>query len=301
MNYVFPYINPDTDGVCASIAYSWLYPTFKPVIFGNFDKESLFVLTYFHVDLPKKVQKIGQKSKIALVDTHHIVQLPEINLLNVVEVIDHHPAGDSDKLINAKVQNEEVGSACTLLVERIRQEEKIPPSHIAGLLSLAIVSNTLNFTAPSTSKRDKDALVWLKALVPITDELILGMFKARSEISNIDTFDLLLSNNKIFEIEDYKVGLIQLELVEVEGLISRTDFIDSIINVKNKKGADFIIFSGVDILNHKTFIIVPEDEGRKLITNAMNINFLNNSAVVNRILLRKTDFVPQIQQYLKNK
>lgn len=301
MNYVFPYTNPDTDGVCAAITYSWLNPSFKAVIFGDFDNETRFVLSAFKLELPKRVKKIGQKSKITLVDTHHVIQLPALNLKNVVEVIDHHPAGDSDKLVNAKIQNEEVGAACSLLAERMKQEHKTPSKEIAGILGLAIVSNTLNFTAPSTSIRDKNALEWLKSFVDISEDLILRMFKARSEISTINTFDLLLSNNKVFEIEGRKVGLIQLELVEVEALINRTDFFDAIIKVKEKKGSDYSIFSGVDILNHKTIIVAPDDLDKSLINESMGIEFSDNSAIVNRILLRKTDFVPRIQEYLKNK
>jgi manganese-dependent inorganic pyrophosphatase len=298
MKYVFPYINPDTDGVCASLSYSFLNNDFTPVIFGNFDNETKFVLNTLEIDYPKQVTEISNDSKIALVDTHHITQLPQINLNNVIEVIDHHPAGDSDKLPNAKIQNEEVGSACTLITERIIASGIIPTREIAGLLSFAIISNTLNFTAPSSTQRDENALEWLSKHIIISEASIFGMFKARSDISAFETYDLLLSNNKVFEIENKKISIIQLELAEVETLISRTDFKEAILKVQSKKQSDYCLFSGVDIFKRQSIIVVPTENEKELISNAMNIDFINDTAIVNRILLRKTDFVPSIQKYL---
>lgn len=298
MKYVFPYINPDTDGVCATLSYSFLNNDFTPVIFGNFDNETMFVLNSLEIDYPKQVNKISNNSKIALVDTHHIAQLPQINFDNVIEVIDHHPAGDSDKLPNAKIQNEEVGSVCTLITERIIERGIIPTRKIAGLLSFAIISNTLNFTAPSSTQRDEKALEWLSNYIIISEESILGMFKARSDISEFETYDLLLSNNKVFEIENKKISIIQLELAELETLISRTDFKEAILKVQSKKQSDYCLFSGVDIIKRQSVVIVPREIEKELIRNAMNIDFINDIAIVNRILLRKTDFVPSIQKYL---
>lgn len=297
MNYVFPYINPDTDGVGAALAYSYLNSEFLPVIFGDFDKETLFVMKTLEFDLPVRVQEVPEQAKIALVDTHHLAQLPPINLVNVVEVIDHHPAGDRDKLPNARIQNEEVGAACTLITERMIRDGIVPTEKIAGVLSLAIVSNTLNFTAPSTSSRDTAALDWLSQYVSISKEVILDMFKARSDISGYSTVDLLLSNNKVFEIEGRRVSIIQLELVEVNKLVSRSDFREAILQVQHEKKSDYCIFSGVDIYNRQTLIVVPSESERGIIKGAMGIEFSGDTAVVNRILLRKTDFVPSIKKY----
>jgi manganese-dependent inorganic pyrophosphatase len=297
MNYVFPYINPDTDGVCAALAYSYLNSKFLPVIFGDFDKETLFVIKTLGFELPARVQEISDHAKIVLVDTHHLAQLPPINLVNVVEVIDHHPAGDSDKLPNARIQNEEVGAACTLIAERMIRDAVVPTEKIAGVLSLAIISNTLNFTAPSTSPRDTEALNWLSQYVSISEEVILDMFKARSDISEYSTVDLLLSNNKVFEIEGRSVSIIQLELVEVSKLVSRSNFRDAILQVQREKQSDYCVFSGVDIYNRQTVIVVPSESEKEMIKGAMGIEFSGDTAVVNRILLRKTDFVPSIKRY----
>jgi manganese-dependent inorganic pyrophosphatase len=298
MNYVFPYINPDTDGVSAAIAYAYLNSEFLPVIFGDFDKETLFVMKTFELELPAQVKEVSEQAKIALVDTHHLAQLPPINPINVVEVIDHHPAGDSDKLPNAKIQNEEVGAACTLITEKMIRDEIIPTEKIAGILSMAIVSNTLNFTAPSTSSRDTAALDWLGQYVHISEDVILDMFKARSDISEYSTLDLLLSSNKVFEIGDARVSIIQLELVEVDKLISRSNFREAILQVQHEKQSDYCIFSGVDIYNRQTIIVVPSEREKEIIQRSMDIEFSGDTAIVDRILLRKTDFVPSIKKYL---
>jgi manganese-dependent inorganic pyrophosphatase len=252
----------------------------------------------FGLEPPAQVKEVSEQAKIALVDTHHLAQLPPISSINVVEVIDHHPAGDSDKLPNAKIQNEEVGAACTLITERMIRHGIIPTEKIAGILSMAIVSNTLNFTAPSTSSRDTTALDWLGQYVNISEDIILDMFKVRSDISEYSTLDLLLSSNKVFEIGDERVSIIQLELVEVDKLISRSNFREAILQVQHEKQSDYCIFSGVDIYNRQTIIVVPSEREKEIIQRSMDIEFSGDTAIVDRILLRKTDFVPSIKKYL---
>jgi manganese-dependent inorganic pyrophosphatase len=301
MNYVFPYINPDTDGVCAAVAFSILNNEFKPVIFGDFDKETTFVFSLFQLQLPDKISEIEESANIALVDTHHLSQIPKINLKKVVEIIDHHPAGDAHMMPNAKIQNEEVGAACTLIAERMKNKNIIPNKEIAGILCMAIISNTLNFTAPSTSPRDQIALDWLKSFVQITEENIVSMFQARSDISNFETSDLLLNNTKVFEINDKKIGITQLELVGIENLIHRSDFLDSYSKIQIVKPMDFFIFTVVDIINHTTTIMVLDKKTKIVVENTINIQMKpyksGFKACVNKILLRKTDFVPTLKNY----
>jgi len=299
--YVFPYVNPDTDGVCTAIALNRLNTSYIPVFFGELDTETQYVLRTFNVDFPKKVTKIENDALIAIVDTHHIAQLPDnINYENVVEIVDHHPTGDAHKFPNAIIQNEKVGAACTLIVERMKKNGFIPSREIAGIMGYAIISNTLNFTAPSTSARDKEALNWLKSYCEFTENVTIGMFKARSNFLTIPTEELVRKNTKLFEFDRNKIGICQLEMVGVNKLLEREDFSQELIKYKEGKKCDYFIFSGVDIYERQTAIKVIDDASKKLINKSMNFEFINDISVVNQILLRKTDFIPKIKEYLKN-
>ena len=300
INYVLPYINPDTDGVCAAIAYSVLNPQFTPVIFGDFDQETTFVLNTFQVPFPDRVVHLTQAGQIVLVDTHHANQLPEIDFRKVTEVIDHHPAGDDSLMPNAKIQNEEVGAACTLIVERMQRQGIMLEQEIAGILALAIVSNTLNFVAPSTSVRDRVAFNWLREIVPLHDEIIVSMFRERSNIQDTKTEELLLSNTKVFDLEGRSVAISQLELVNVKDFLDRSDLPSALVKVQNHLDAEYLIVTTIDIINHTTSIEVIDTPSKELVENALSIKMGGNRSSIDRILLRKTDFVPQLKKFFSD-
>jgi len=303
--YVFGYINPDTDGVCSSIGYSFLVNSttrneYMPVVFGDFNNETIFVLEYFNIEKPQLVSEFPAGVSLAIVDTHHKNQLPaNIPFERVKEIIDHHPAGDSSAFPNAKIQNELVGAAATLITERIMSASVNPDYKVAGLLCAAIISNTLNFTAPSTSVRDKVALNWLKKYTNIDEEFIYKMFKARSDILNQATENILTSDYKAFKIGDISLGITQLETIGLSEFIQRPDLIEIITKLKSHYQVDHFFFNGVDIFQKKSTLIAVGTETQRILSDAIGANFNGITAVFSRILLRKTDLIPQLKNYLE--
>lgn len=302
---VTTYTNPDTDGICLAIAYSFYAKTkgkiFEPVYFGNLDKETTFALKHFNVPIPRQVTTTKDFNEIVIVDTHHTAQLSkEISLDKVIEIIDHHPSGNPESFPNAKIQNEEIGAACTIIAERMKAENIIPDNATAGLISLAIVSNTLNFTAPSTSQRDKDALQWLTNYTSVSDETIKQMFDARSDVSEISSTEIIKGSLKEFNWGKVKVGISQVEMTNIKTIAERKDFLNSLLTTKQSLGLDYILFTGVNILNHTTTIICPDNETLNAVNEGMNFNSDQTTFEVNRIMLRKTDFIPLLKKYFDN-
>lgn len=301
---VTTYTNPDTDGMCSAFAYSY-YSTakskyFTPVYFGSLDKETVFALSHFNVELPKQVTTTNQFHEIVLVDTHHTAQLSkEILLDKVIEIIDHHPSGNPESFPNAKIQNDEIGAACTIIAERMKSENIVPDETTAGLMALAIVSNTLNFTAPSTSQRDKNALQWLTTFIEIPDQLIKDMFEARSDVSAISSEEIIKGSLKEFNWGKHKVGISQVEMTDIKTIVQRPDFLNALLQVKTNLSLDYILFTGVDILKRTSTIFCPDYETLKVINEGMNFNSNQTTFEVDRILLRKTDFIPSLKEYFE--
>src|SRR5260370_17214416 len=158
--YVFGYVNPDTDSVCSAIGYAELADylgsgEYVPLAWGGVNKETLLVLSRFGVKVPEDPKRLVGDCEVVLVDTHHPGHLPEsLDTKCVVEIIDHHPAGEPSAFPNAKIQNEEVGAAATLVVERFRELDVRPTAPVAGLLPAAIIdrkSTRLNSSHTSIS------------------------------------------------------------------------------------------------------------------------------------------------------
>jgi manganese-dependent inorganic pyrophosphatase len=301
---VTSYVNPDLDGIASSIVYAF-YKTQKgenytPVYFGQLDNESIFALNYFKFEFPKQVSDVDGFDKIIIVDTHNPIQLSKsISFDKIVEILDHHSDGSLETFPNAQIRNEKIGAVCTMIAEQFKNEKICVPENIAGLLSLGIISNTLNFTAPSTNSRDVDAHEWLKLFVCISDDVITRLFESRSSIDNIESQNVIANNMKEFCWSKTKVGISQIEMINVSKLIERADFANSLVKIKNDKELDYIIFSGVDILLRNTYILVPDNDTLEIINKSMGYNFISTEMLVDKILLRKTDFIPKLKTYFE--
>lgn len=307
---IVPYINPDTDGIVSSIAYA-IYKkkvekiSCKPSYFGILNPETTFVLDNFRVNSrysPIKVDRPSTKYNYILIDTHHKDQLPaQFPYGNVIEIIDHHLGGNYELFTKAYIQNEKVGAVATLIAEKYKIFDLIPPEPVAGILACGIVSNTLNFIAPSTSVRDKAAFKWLTKFVKINEGFIQKMFKKRTEMNYKDTVSLLSSDLKIFTFDNFRIGVSQLESVEINKLLNRADIEDALRNIKTKRRLNFIMFNGVDIAERKSYLYCLEKTMQHVLRNKLNIQFNGKIAVCERVILRKTDIIPVLMDYFGRK
>ena len=299
--YVTSYVNPDTDGVCSSLAYadflsSQKHGRYQPVAFGRINAETKLVLEAFKMNLPISGFTMGANHPIILVDTHHARQLSnEVSLARVVEILDHHPAGDDGLFPNAKIRNEEVGAVATMIAEKYKESGVEPRRGIAGILAAAIISNTLNFSTPSTVQRDKEVFIWLSRYCNIDEKLVISMFETRSNISGRSTEEVVLSDYKEFVIQNKKIGIAQFESTKPSTLLTRSDLEKVMRKLLSSMTLDYFILNAVDIVRHESFIYTPDEKSKELAVRALSGSFTGSTATFSRILLRKTDLVPRLK------
>lgn len=309
--YVIPYVNPDTDGVCSAISYAYYLNKVKgidaePMVFGEIDSESRFVLSYLSKTLsPSSSLVVNPDNNYILVDTHQVNQLPSgFPLQSVVEILDHHPTGDAVAFVNAKIFNEQIGAAATLIVERIKAANLNleADADIAQLLFAAIISNTLEFKAPTSTDRDRDAVNWLKQFFSLSAEFVDLMFKARSDIGGKNTTEVILSDFKEFDFSGTKVGMGQIETTHLDSFMQRQDIGQSLDLIRKKKGLDHILLNGADIRTQTGALISPSQNTRSILEHIVpGAKFINDVAYMDRILLRKSDLIPQLKEYFASK
>lgn len=297
-NYVTSYINPDTDGIACSIAMAKFLSTkeekWSSRIFGSVGEETLFVLKELGISLPDTDLEWNNISKIVLVDTHHKVQLPlNFPFEKVVAIIDHHTNGDEDAFPYAKIINEKIGAAASI-VANMYIEKDIKDVLMLKLLAFAILSNTLNFSAPSTSDYDRKTFEKISSLVPIDVKLVDGMFEKRSLILKRDIYVALCADFKVFETKVGKVGISQIEAYNIEKLIEASQCTVALQKIAEEHGLELCLFNGVDIKTQKSVVIGANNKSQNLLCNIFNLKEYNAPLVFDRILLRKTDFVPQL-------
>ncbi|MFD4002009.1 DHH family phosphoesterase [Streptomyces rubiginosohelvolus] len=305
--YVFSYVNPDTDGVCGSIAYAeWARrvraETYTPVLWGALDAATRAALHRYEVQAPSRVDRLHPDCRVVLVDTHHLAQLPALlNPRQVVEVIDHHFPGDVAAFSNARVQNEAVGAAATLVAERFEAAGMLPSPSVAGLLASAIVCSTWDLKAPSTSDRDHHALDRLRTATDFPAAFAKELLAALDHApATHDTTTLLSRHAKRFRFGangDDQMVIVQIECSLPMVVTERSDLPDSIRAMARRENVEHCFVSVVGLAEGITYVVCPHPGTRALLEGVLGLRFIGDVAREHRLMLRKTHYVPRLSAH----
>ena len=299
-NYVLSYINPDTDGIACSIAMAKLLSSKKekwyPVVLGAIGEETIFILKKLNISIPSTEVLWRNAEKIVLVDTHHKSQLPaDLPYNKVVAIIDHHPNGDDYLFPVADIINKEIGAAASFVAE-MYLNEGIVDIPTLKLLACAILSNTLNFCAPSSTEYDKKIFHKVCDIAPIDVRLVDKMFEQRSLVLKKDIYVALGADFKVFDTKIGKVGISQIEAYNLEKMINVSQCVEALQRIANEKKLNYCLFNGVDIKIKKSVVVAANKQSQELLCLIFGLSECRETYVFDRILLRKTDFIPQLNQ-----
>lgn len=303
---VTSYVNPDTDGITCMLAYETavrvIEPAFSgkihPIIFGRINPETEAVLAYLEAVAPPAGDSaiLASADEICLVDTHHRSQLPELfPFEKVTEVIDHHGAGDAP-LVNAKVQNEAVGAAATLMVERFQAVSFVPPVQVVMLMGAGILSNTLDFKAPSTTDRDRQAFDWVRENSAWPAALAIELSNARERLLDGSTVDILNADVKLFQIDgDRCLAMSQLEVANASLIAERSDLVESLAALAALRNADAVVVNLADLSIGRSLLLSSDEWVCETLTRRFGVTFdAKHRGWTDGLFLRKTHLVPAL-------
>lgn len=300
------YKNPDLDGTAAAYAYAeFLQKKGQNAwagIFGIPHQEALFVFAEFNIQKMADAEKLLEESdQIILVDTSDLRGISEkINPKKVIELIDHREINKAGKFPQAKIQIELVGAAATLIAEKFYQANlEISPAS-AVLLYSAIINNTINFQAKVTTKQDQNMARWLKTKFRLPDDYIHRLFAKQSQFSR-SIFDTLLDYCATFEFANKKIGISQLEIIDVNQFLDQNleEIKKSLTTIKNTKSLDYIFLTCIDVEKYFNRFVTFDQSSQKLLERALAVLFQNGIAKRNGIIMRK-EIAPKLKQYLEN-
>lgn len=295
---IVAYQNPDLDGVACALALESLEaPTWSARVLGRIDEETDIVLRSLCLPRPPSLDNWCDIDRVWLVDTHHPLQLPaDLPEELVVRITDHHLGGAASRYPNAEIQNDLVGAAATLVAERFLKESVAPSNAIAQLLQAAILSNTLDFRAPATSERDRQAYEKLRAISPLSSDVVARMKAARSTLLNLSTKELLNRDTKLFTSANGKViAISQLESDGALSLLERANLTNDLLAFGESRGSSAVVLNLVDTSLCKSAIVTTDVSLRVVLGQHLGAP-ADNAGVIhcNRLLQRKTDIVPVI-------
>ncbi|EAG5807215.1 manganese-dependent inorganic pyrophosphatase [Listeria monocytogenes] len=295
---VFGHKNPDTDTICSAISYAELKKAqgadIEAVRLGELNSETAFVLDYFQVTAPRLVQTVANEvSEVALVDHNERQQsADDIDEVTVTAVVDHHRIANFETSDPLYYRAEPVGCTTTILLKMFRENEVEVSKTVAGLMLSAIISDTLLFQSPTCTEEDKVAAEKL-ALIADVDIQTYGMemLKAGADVSKKTVAELLL-DAKEFNMNDNKVEIAQINVVDVNDVLSRRAEVEALMsqNIVDK-GLDLYLFVITNILTNDSVGIAIGSK-TAVVEEAYGVTFVENQAPLKGVVSRKKQVVP---------
>ncbi len=305
MILVTSYLNPDLDGVACGIAFAGYIAQREAVaaFAGRYTTETTEVLKFLRLDAPPEVATRQREwDEVVLVDCHHPAQLPHVSDLGLVtDIVDHHPDGDAAAFPNATVQNEVVGAAATLIAERIARDngglEVLPPPH-AALLACAIASNTLDFSAASSTNRDRrqfDALRGRAGLEFVVDDVVVAMRAWRSVFLTLETEEAVQRDVKVIDCAFGRVAVSQLEGDGARLLLTRSDLRSAVDALGELFDVTATLLSLVDTASGTTSLVTGDPRVADRLLTSLGPTVLDDGTMeLPFVALRKTHVVPAL-------
>lgn len=295
---VFGHKNPDTDTICSAISYAELKKAqgadIEAVRLGELNSETAFVLDYLQVTAPRLVQTVANEvSEVALVDHNERQQsVDDIDDVTVTAVVDHHRIANFETSDPLYYRAEPVGCTTTILLKMFRENEVEVSKTVAGLMLSAIISDTLLFQSPTCTQEDKVAAQKLAQIADVDIQSYgMEMLKAGADVSKKTVAELLL-DAKEFNMNDNKVEIAQINVVDVNDVLSRRAEVEALMtqNIVDK-GLDLYLFVITNILTNDSVGIAIGSK-TAVVEEAYGVKFVENQAPLKGVVSRKKQVVP---------
>lgn len=152
-----------------------------------------------------------EKKKFILVDHNEYKQtIDEIEDGEIVEIVDHHRFGglETDNPINIITMN--VGATSTIIANMFIENNVKLTKQLAGLLLGAIISDTMNFKSPTTTKIDIEISKKLEKISGVKiKQLSSCMIEHAESLLSKRLIEIVFNDFKEFNLNGMKIGLSQ--------------------------------------------------------------------------------------------
>ena len=241
-----------------------------------------------------------KKQDVILVDHNNYEQSVEgIEEANILEIIDHHNLGAIGTKNPISFRAMTVGCTSTIIYKMYNENKVKIPQNIAGLMLSAIISDTLLFTSPSTTKDDIDAANSLAKLAK-TDINKYGykMLKASSTISGLSINEQIHEDYKTYTVGKLHIGLSQLITMDFDEMYKNiNEYIEKLNEINElNKGVHAIFVT--DIIKKGSYVIYNSD-AEDIIRQAYNLDKIEEGIFLPGIMSRKKQMIPQIMEIIE--
>lgn len=293
---------PDSDSICSSLAVTYLKNQLGIETIackqGDINPETAYILEKFGCKEPiTKTSFAGEDTFIT--DTTDLALCPDDILdANVVGIVDHHKLGDLTTSTPLEAWIRPVGCSNTIVKEMFDHYKVEIPADIAGIMMCAILSDTVIFKSPTCTKADTKAVKELAKIAGVDNpkEIGMEMFKIKSAVEGTPIRDLVMRDFKDFNMSGTKVGIGQLETVDITMFDEmKDDLLKDLQTLKEEGQRHTVLLLLTDIMKEGSELLVASDDISK-IESAFDVKTSNNCVWLDGVLSRKKQVVPFLEK-----
>ena len=299
--YIFGHTSPDSDSIVGAISLAYLKNELGenciPTRQGDISAETEFILNRFEGKLPELKTSYAGES-VYLVDFSDLSQAPkDIKEATILGIVDHHKLGDITTSTPLECWIRPIGCTNTIIYEMFKSHNVEIPKNIAGMMLCAILSDTVIFKSPTCTKIDTQVCKELAKIAEIQDYKALGMemFIVKSAVNGATARELNTRDYKEFEMNGSKIGVGQLEVVDLSVFDDKKDMLlEDMQKIKDENSLHSIAILLTDIMKEGSQMLVISDDSSKF-ESAFDIKLENSQVWLDGVLSRKKQIIPFLQ------
>ena len=195
-----------------------------------------------------------------------------------------------------------VGCTSSIIYMLFKENRISIPKDIAGIMLAAILSDTLLFRSPTTTEFDKEIAYNLSNLVEVDiEDFAHEMFKNGSSLKDKTVEDILLTDFKTFNLDKIKIGVGQINTVDIQELDSMKNELNILIeDMIVEQKYNVIMLFATDIIREGSYVYYNENS-RETIEKAFEIDNLYQGCFIQGIISRKKQILPNIVNVFEEK
>ena len=299
--YTCGHTTPDSDSICSAISLAYLLNKIGreaiPARQGEPNPETKFILEKFGFEAPLlKTQFAGEE--LFITDYSDKGQAPaDIDEATVVGIVDHHKLGDITTSAPLECWIRPVGCTNTIVKEMYDYHGVEIPANIAGIMMCAILSDTVIFKSPTCTDIDIKVVRELADICGVEDFGALGMemFKVKSQVEGVSARNLILRDYKPFDMHGTKVGIGQLEVVDLAIFDDIKDDLESDLEdfrVEHNLHTACLLLT--DIMKEGSEVIVASSDN-SVFEDAFDVQLVDGKVWLDGCLSRKKQIIPFLE------
>lgn len=271
----------DPDALVAEVAEDLIDSPHREAIVVDHESRLLGILTRSNLAR-------GVRRRVILLDHNEASQsAPGIEEASVIEIVDHHRVGDIQTTSPILFLNLPVGSTATIVAERYRELDVVPPDAMAGVLLSAILSDTVLLKSPTTTDVDRGVAQRLAGQLGI-DAIDFGleMFRARAAQTGFSADDAVSRDLKEYRSGDIAIGVAQVETVDADEYRERsTELASALEAFRVRRGLDLAMLLVTDVVREGSEVFAAGKT--RIAERALGIDLGAGSAWMDGVLSRK--------------